>query len=636
VNVFIPGGPKRYAHQTRGLKKLIDVAGVGALLFDPGLGKTATTLDFMSILAMKIQPDDNGVREARVLVICPLAAVDTWVKEAPKWASPQINFWAEAVSGTIVQRAMTLAARGGSPFGPRSQQNLLKLTKPPGKRFRLVNGVRTEEPVRAYGWQKSIDQSARSDAREVLASDGPDGLGTNKPRLIIEVLNFDTFASRQRHGSRTSADIVLEGVKRFAPDLIVIDESHKIKGATSNVSKLMDRIGPTVKRRIMLTGTVMPSGPMDVFAQWRFLDPYAFGDVQPDGTVKKATRDSFQGRYAQMGGFMGHDVVGYRNLDEMQNIMARRAVVARKQDELDLPPVKEIIVPVMLSPAEKQAYQDMKKDLSVQLLSGGTASVTNRLTQMMRLRQITSGHLPDDLGNARVIGTSKIDTLRSIAHDTLAGEKRIVVFCLFVHEFHALVKAMAQPGTLVMGISGETESADRLKMREVFGDRNDKRRIILVAQIKTMSIAVNELVTASNVLFGSLSQQRDDLIQGIDRLNRIGQIGGQVNVWFAEAPGTIDTVIHQSHNDRTNLEGAVLKHILGDAVDTFDALQARPEQAMSEAGSLDTHSHAEAVEVSDETVPISDERFPGATSMTADQIADAVGTFHGGQDADDV
>ncbi len=84
----------------------------------------------------------------------------------------------------------------------------------------------------------------------------------------------------------------------------------------------------------------------------------------------------------------------------------------------------------------------------------------------------------------------------------------------------------------------------------------------MIAQIKTLSLAVNELVTSQDIIFGSLSQQRDDLIQAIDRLNRIGQTGEKVTVWYAEAPGTIDGVIHQSHIDGTNLEQAVLDHVM--------------------------------------------------------------------------
>ncbi len=621
---FIPGGPKRYAHQIRGLKKLIETAGVGALLFDPGLGKTATTLDFCSILAMKVPPV-NGVQEARVLVVCPLAAVDTWVKQASTWVSPQVNFWAEALGGSIIQRVEALAARGGSPFARTPGKKVAKR-----KRYREINGIRSEEPIRAEGWQRSIDQSARSSSRMVRHSDGPDGLGTEQPRLVIEVLNFDTFSSRQRIGSGTMADLVLEGVKRYNPDLVIIDESHKIKGATSHVSRLMDRIGPTVKRRILLTGTVMPAGPLDVFAQWRFLDPYAFGDPQLDGSTRRATLDSFKGRYAVMGGYMGHEVVGYRNLDELQRIMGQRAVVARKEDELDLPPVTEIIVPVRLSAVEQQAYNEMKKGLAAQFGSGGQATAGDRLTQMMRLRQITSGHLPDDLGAVRQIGTSKADVIRSIVDDTLAGEKRIVVFCMFTHELHMLEETIRKSNkdAVVMMISGETENATRLGYRATFGRpvSEDPRRMILIAQIRTMSLAVNELITSQNVIFGSLSQQRDDLIQAIDRLNRLGQTGEKVTVWFAEVPGTIDTVIHQSHKDRTDLENAVLTHILGEDEDAFEEAQKNTAVApLTEAGSHSETSRADAVDVE----AVTDGRFPGATSLSPEAVTEAVGDFNG-------
>lgn len=634
---FVPGGPKRYAHQTRGLKKLLETGGVGALLFDPGLGKTATTLDFCSILALT-RPPENGIQEARVLVVCPLAAVDTWVKQANTWISPQVNFWAEALGGSIVQRVEALAARGGQPYpktpGKKPDE---KTGKVPLKRrrFREVNGIRSEEPIRAEGWQRSIDQSARSAQRHVLKSDGPDGLGTQQPRLILEVLNFDTFSSRQKVGSGTMADLVLDGVKRYRPDLVIIDESHKIKGATSHVSRLMDRVGQIVPRRILLTGTVMPAGPLDVFAQWRFLDPYAFGDPQLDGSVRRATLDSFKGRYAVLGGYMGHEVVGYRNLDELQRIMGHRAAVARKQDELDLPPVITSIVPVRLSPAEEQAYREMKKSLAATLGGLGQSTATNRLTQMMRLRQITSGHLPDDNGVMQVIGTSKVDTMVSVANDTLISEKRIVVFCLFTHEFHMLMerfKKQAGPNDLVMGISGETETQTRLGYRATFGKsvKDDPRRMILVAQIKTMSISVNELITAQHVLFGSLTQQRDDLIQAIDRLNRIGQEGEKVTAWFFEAPGTIDTVIHKSHDDRTDLENAVLTHILGEDEDLFDRDQERAANAgtapLSDEGAHDTHAAPAAVIEADP-------RFPGVTSMPPEQITEAVGDFNGEDEA---
>lgn len=527
MTLFVPGGPSRYAHQRRGLQKMIDTGGVTALLFDPGLGKTATVLDYASLLALK-----SPTGEARVLVVCPLAAVDTWVQQAETFASPQVSVWAEALGGSLVQRGDTLAARRG--HGP--------------------------EPA-SFGHQRSFVKYLKDVDPDVApaVTDGPQAL--TPPRLILMVANIDTFSSRRTHGSRTIADHLLKSVARYAPDLIVVDESHKIKSAQGNASRLLARVTKYVRRRVLLTGTVMPHSPMDVFGQWRFLEPYAFGELQPDGTRRQATFGTFKERYAKIGGWMGKEVIGFQNLDEMQAIMARNSIVARKEEALDLPPTTDVELAVHLSPQESKVYSEMKEQLASQLAQGQMATVTSRLTQMLRLRQITSGHLPDDQGSLNIIGTSKVDTIRSLCHDTLAGEKRIVIFALFSAEIEMLTKALAQKGTEIMEITGATDTDERLRMRLRFGS-DAPQRMIIVAQIKTMSLAVNELVTASHAVFASMSQQRDDYIQARDRLNRIGQTR-PVTFWHAMAPGTVDEVILQSHRDRTNLENAMLRHIQG-------------------------------------------------------------------------
>jgi len=544
---------ERYIHQKAALRRLIELGGIGALLMEPGTGKTAVAIDYACLMALK-QPEVDGAKECRVLVIAPLAAVDTWVQQAEIFMSPQVNYWAEAIGGSLMQRAETLAARGNQ-----------RMTKGTLRRRSIGGGTLMPTPDRAEGWQRAIDWSGRSsEGRTLRHSDGPSGLGNDLPRVVIEVINYDTLSSRRSlSSSKTVADYVLEGIKRYAPDLVILDESHKIKGHTSNISRMSDRISAIASRRMILTGTVMPASPLDIFAQWRFLDPYAFGHVDEDNIVRRATFSSFSFRYAVKGGYLGHQVIGYRNIDDLQDIMGLRSFVVRKKDALDLPPVIETVIRVQLSLPERKAYQEMKKNLALEFSNGATSSVSNALVQMMRLRQITAGHLPDDMGIVRELGTSKADVISSIVHDTLPDEKRIVVFTLFTHELDMMRRKLAKSGTTVETISGATPNADRIAIRRRFGDlENNPERIVLVAQIKTLSLAVNELVTAQNIIFGSLSQQRDDLIQAIDRLNRIGQTGDKVTVWFAEAPGTIDTVIHQSHRDGTALEQAILDHVL--------------------------------------------------------------------------
>lgn len=531
MTAYEVGGPDRYRHQRQALRRMIETRGVCALLMDPGTGKTAPTLDYMGLLALK-----SPRQEARVLVVAPLVALDTWVEQAGVYVSPMVDLWAEALGGTILQRAEALAARGGSTMRLTTEKRVRKV----GPRARHVH--------------RSLAVHARQG--ESLLSDvtgGPDAVGSPaRPRLVIEVLNIDALSSRRAVGSKTTADIMVDAVQRFDPDLVVVDESHKIKSVSGNASRVMSRISKFVPRRVILTGTVMPHSPLDVFAQWRFLEPFAFGTRD-----KVATFGGFRNRYAVMGGYMGHEVVGFRNLDEMQDVMARNAIVVRKEDALDLPATTEVVIPVHLSPAEQRAYDTMKSDLAVDIGEDSTVA-PNHLAQMMRLRQITAGHLPID-DEVRTLGTSKADTIASLVHDTLAGEKRIVIFALFKAEVETLRAALSRKGTEVLTITGATPNDERIAMRKRFGS-DDPSRLVMVAQIKTMSLAVNELVTASHAIFASMSQQRDDWVQAKDRLNRIGQTR-PTTFWYANVPGTIDDVILDVHRNRTSLENALLAHI---------------------------------------------------------------------------
>lgn len=544
---FEYGGPARFEHQKRGLRKILENRGVAALLFDPGLGKTATVLDYCSLLALA---SPSG--EARVLVVAPLAAVDQWALQVSTWVSPQVNVWAEALGGSTQQKVEALAARGGS------------VTMKPVGGFGRGAGYRG----RALHAQRSVAVTARVDG-EVLEEErarrgGPDALGNDRPRLVIEALNVDTLSQRQVRGSRTMADVLLQGVQRFNPDLVVVDESHVIKSPSSNVSRLMARIGQRVPRRIILTGTVMPHSPLDVFGQWRFLDPKAFGYTDADGRRRDATFGRFKEDYAVMGGFGGHQVKGFRNLDRMQEIMSERAEVALKGEALDLPAASDVVVPVHLSSAEEAAYKRMKKDLQVTFRSGRTSTAMGRLAQVMRLRQITSGFLPDDEGNVREIGRSRVQTVESIVRDTLAGERRVVVFAVFRREIDALRKALADPATEVEVITGDTPPEERLAIRRRFGS-DDPGRIVLIAQIRTLSLAVNELVTACNAVFAGLPAQRDVIVQARDRLNRLGQTR-PCTFWYALAPRTVDDALYRAYVQRTDLERGLLEHIFdGDA-----------------------------------------------------------------------
>lgn len=79
------------------------------------------------------------------------------------------------------------------------------------------------------------------------------------------------------------------------PDLIIADEGHKIKTHNIAASKAMHRMGAKASYRLLLTGTVITNKAIDVFSQYKFLNPAIYGN----------SFYAFRNRY--------FDMVGYGN-----------------------------------------------------------------------------------------------------------------------------------------------------------------------------------------------------------------------------------------------------------------------------------------------------------------------------------
>lgn len=436
--------------------------------------------------------------EVRVLVVCPKIVTDSWVEQTERYGSVKVD--AKILEGSINKKAEEMAAFKGVSLGETG--------------------------------------------------------------ILMRICNLDAFSSRRtvsKTSSKLHSDLLLESVKKFAPHVLVVDESHRCKGKSSNAGRLLARIAPHVKRRILLTGTLLPHSPLDAWSQARVLDPQIFST-----NGKPWSFGQFQQWYAVMGGFMGKEIKGFKYLDDLEKRLGTRSMVVRKQDALDLPPTTDVMVPVTLDLAEAKAYQKMMKDLLVQLDSGDFMSAPSRLTQMLRLRQITSGYVKADASeDYTFIGDSRIKVALSVLEDLMATENRVVVFAWGRPEVDRMVERINSNRLLneavAHGITGDTSDAERLRLRKLFAS-DSKERLILVCQARTVSLGINEFVAASHALFLSLSQQRDDWVQGRARLDRQGQTR-PVTFWTIGAPGTIDEIIHQSHKDRTNLEDQLLRHI---------------------------------------------------------------------------
>jgi hypothetical protein len=510
------------AHQKDGVTFLESVDGIGALLWEPGVGKTGATLAWVDQLALR-------QREVRVLVVAPLTAADTWVLQPPM-------FMDAVVKARMMQ-------------GPTAS---------------ILSQIAV-----ASDWARVPDAKIKSDHTS----------GSNFHSRVT-ILSMSAGAVSSYCTDRTKTVRMLRAIRKYKPHLVVVDESHIIKSATANISKAMYQIGQCAPHRIILTGTVNPHSTLDCYGQWRFLAPWTFSDQYGEPYTKQPLRMTrteqagirpwpwgrFRDRYADMGGYKGKSVVGINpmTIAELQDRVAERAMVVTKADALDLPPVVDMDIHVQLSAREAKAYQEMAEDLVAEMNDGSFLEAPNALAKMMKLRQIAAGFVKDTAtGQVHVIGDSLRKAVKEVVEVTLAGENRVVVFAYFRSECALLAEELAKAkGVKVELITGTTPAKERLAIRQRFGDvSGNPKRTILVAQQRTMSLSVNELVTAQNAVYASMSERRDDWVQSRGRLDRNGQVGQHVTFWNCYSPGLIGNIMIDRHKDRGDLEAALLDHI---------------------------------------------------------------------------
>lgn len=515
---------KLMAHQREGVKFLDSVDGIGALLYDPGVGKTGTTLSWVDQQAAK-----HG--EFRVLVLAPKTAADTWVLQAPLFMDSMVK--ARLMEGSTT-KILAEMEKGGD--------------------WRTVPSM----PLGINHRGKHLNQR-------------------------VTLLSMSMGALSSYCDDRTKNIRVLRAVRKYAPHLIVVDESHLIKSPTANVSTVVYQMGQLVPHRIILTGTVNPHSILDCYGQWRFFAPWTFSDSHGEAftdnpltmtraqaaSIKPWPWERFKTRYTTSGGYKGKGIGGFQNEQDLHDRVAERSHVVLKKDALDLPPTQDIDVHVTLSPREMRAYKEMAEELVAMLDSGEYVEAVNGLSKLMKLRQVHAGFIKDTETNiVHIIGDSLRKAMTEIATVQLVGEQRLVLFSYFKPECALLAEMLrkiedkaGRKDTKVETITGLTKQKDRLAIRQRFGDvSRNPERTILVAQSRTMSLSVNELVTAQHAIYGSYSERRDDWVQSRDRLDRQGQTL-PVTFWNCFAPGLIGEIMRDRHKDRGNLEMALKDHV---------------------------------------------------------------------------
>lgn len=349
-------------------------------------------------------------------------------------------------------------------------------------------------------------------------------------KLQVAVVNYESCW-------RMEKEIAL-----WKPDMIICDESSKIKNPQAKQSKALHRLGKISKHNMILTGTPVTNNPLDFFSQYKFLDENIFG----------GSYYSFRGRYAIMGGYGNYQVVGYKNLPELTEKAHSIAFRITKKEALDLPEQVDVTRYVELEPMARAIYNQVERN-SYAELSQGEVVIRNVLTKLLRLSQITGGYIKDEFSQIEEqVSSAKLNALEEIIEECLDADKKVVVFARFISEIDTITKMLKRYGIKYSLIRGDVK--DRASEVEKFQNNKDVK--VFVGQLQTTGMGLT-LTASDTAVFYSLSYNFADYEQAKARIHRIGQKNNCTYIHLI-AKKTIDEKVMEALTKKKNIADLVV------------------------------------------------------------------------------
>jgi hypothetical protein len=334
--------------------------------------------------------------------------------------------------------------------------------------------------------------------------------------------------------------------------LIAIDECHKNMSPQSLQGKLIldikKRTGKAAQW-IPMTGTPIKNKPTDVYTPLKLVNGHGFKSFY-----------QWNEQFCIMGGYGNHEILGYKNIPLLKDMLQGNMIRRMKSEVLDLPPKIYYNEYVENTPTQQQLYQDIVDELYSQ--KDEILESINPLAAMLRLRQVNgSPELVDSsipLDDKYIHKNAKLARLLELIDDVVERDEKVIVFSNWVEPLRTIYKYLSKKHKTCC-YTGTMSEADREKHKQVF-IKNPNYKVML-GTIGAMGVSLT-LTVATNVIFYDDCWTPADKEQAEDRANRIGSTE-PLKVYTIMSKGTIDERVRQILEQKKG----IASYIVDDQID---------------------------------------------------------------------
>lgn len=356
----------------------------------------------------------------------------------------------------------------------------------------------------------------------------------NAPELpYFLITNIESL--RTKSGKKyTLVEEILDMAEHNELQMIPIDEVHKNMSPQSAQGKLILEIKKRTGNQIEwipMTGTPIVNKPTDVYTPLKLVNGHVINNYW-----------LWCQQFCVFGGYDGHEIMAYKNILLLKDMLQQNMLRRLKKDVLDLPPKINFTEYVENTEIQQKLYLDLETDMwghAEEILES-----MNPLAKMLKLRQVNgSPELVDDhieVDDKYLNKNAKLARLLELVDEIVERGEKVVIFSNWVEALKPVYRFVSVKYKTAC-FTGTMSDAEREKHKRVFIN-NPNYKVILGT---VGALGVNHTLTvANNVVFYDEPWNKATKEQCEDRCHRISSTV-PVNIYTLITKGTIDETVHK-------------------------------------------------------------------------------------------
>lgn len=346
------------------------------------------------------------------------------------------------------------------------------------------------------------------------------------------VVNIEAFRYKQRKTYLFSNEII-SWINKGLIDMIAIDEIHRNASASSIQGQQLLSIKKKITQHVEwlpMTGTPITSKPTDVFLPLRLVDGHTYGSYY-----------TWCKQFCIYGGFGEHEIIGYKNIPMLKQMLEPNMLRRLKKDIMDLPPKIRYTEYVDNSAYQGKLYNAVEEELIASRTE--VLQSMNPMVKFLKLRQVNGS--PELVDSTLVVDDSymsknaKLVRLMELLEDIVANGEKVLVFSNWVEPLRTLYKFISKKYKTCC-YTGTMSQEDREKHKRVFINNPDYS--VMLGTVGAMGVS-HTLTVARNIIFYDSPWNPCDIEQCEDRCHRPGTTQS-VNIYTLVTRDTVDERVH--------------------------------------------------------------------------------------------